>query len=786
MTDEKQTRTGEYEDSLIIKGSKARPRRTDERKIEYIKEFQSPDELYQGLIRRVHKYHPSDDISMIDKAYATACEAHKDQVRKSGEPYIIHPLCVSIILADLELDKETIIAGLLHDVVEDTIMTNEELKEQFGPDVELLVDGVTKLEQLQYTGEATPDRLTSREELQAENLRKMFLAMAKDIRVILIKLADRLHNMRTLKYKSPESQKRIARETLDIYSPLAERLGISKIKIELDDLSLKYLEPEAYYDLVEKIALRKDVREKYVQDIVDEVTEHISDAGIDAQIDGRVKHFFSIYKKMKNQGKTIDQIYDLFAVRIIVDSVKDCYAALGVIHEMYKPMPGRFKDYISMPKANMYQSLHTTLIGSTGTPFEIQIRTFEMHRVAEYGIAAHWKYKEASDGKVSRGGEDEKLTWLSQILEWQQDMSDNKEFMKLLKSDLDLFSDHVYCFTPAGDVKNLPAGSTPIDFAYSVHSAVGNKMIGARVNGKLVTIDYQINNGDCIEIMTSQNSKGPSRDWLNIVKSAQAKNKISQWFKSEFKEENIIKGRELLQNYCKSKNINIIEILKAEFQKAVMHKYGFNDWDAVLAAIGHGALKEGQVINRMQELYARAHKKDETDEELLAAIQENSANRQMKPRSKTGITVKGIHDVAVRFSRCCAPVPGDEIVGFVTRGRGVSIHRTDCINIMSLSDLDRSRLIDAEWEPEAATERNEKYLTEIVIYAQNRHGLLADITKALSEKNIDIRSVNTRTNKQDIATIGMTFEIGCREELQMIVDKLKMIKNVIDIERTTG
>ncbi len=786
MTEEKQTRTGEYEDSLIIKGSKARPRRTDERKIEYIKEFQSPDELYQGLIRRVHKYHPSDDISMIDKAYATACEAHKDQVRKSGEPYIIHPLCVSIILADLELDKETIIAGLLHDVVEDTIMTNEELKEQFGPDVELLVDGVTKLEQLQYTGEATPDRLTSREELQAENLRKMFLAMAKDIRVILIKLADRLHNMRTLKYKSPESQKRIARETLDIYSPLAERLGISKIKIELDDLSLKYLEPEAYYDLVEKIALRKDVREKYVQDIVDEVTEHIMDAGIDAQIDGRVKHFFSIYKKMKNQGKTIDQIYDLFAVRIIVDSVKDCYAALGVIHEMYKPMPGRFKDYISMPKANMYQSLHTTLIGSTGTPFEIQIRTFEMHRVAEYGIAAHWKYKEASDGRVSTGGEDEKLTWLSQILEWQQDMSDNKEFMKLLKSDLDLFSDHVYCFTPAGDVKNLPAGSTPIDFAYSVHSAVGNRMIGARVNGKLVTIDYQINNGDCIEIMTSQNSKGPSRDWLNIVKSAQAKNKISQWFKSEFKEDNIIKGRELLQNYCKSKNINIIEILKTEFQKAVMRKYGFNDWDAVLAAIGHGALKEGQVINRMQELYARAHRKEETDEELLAAIQENSANKQMKPKSKTGITVKGIHDVVVRFSRCCAPVPGDEIVGFVTRGRGVSIHRTDCINIMSLSDLDRSRLIDAEWEPEAAAQANEKYLTEIVIYAQNRHGLLADITKALSEKNIDIRSVNTRTNKQDIATIGMTFEIGSREELQMIVDKLKMIKNVIDIERTKG
>ncbi|MDE7203368.1 MAG: bifunctional (p)ppGpp synthetase/guanosine-3',5'-bis(diphosphate) 3'-pyrophosphohydrolase [Lachnospiraceae bacterium] len=786
MTDEKQTRTGAYEDSLIIKGSKAGPKKIDERKIEYIKEFQSPDELYQGLIRRVHKYHPSDDISMIDKAYATASEAHKDQVRKSGEPYIIHPLCVAIILADLELDKETIIAGLLHDVVEDTIMTNEELKEQFGPDVELLVDGVTKLEQLQYTGDATPDRLTSREELQAENLRKMFLAMAKDIRVILIKLADRLHNMRTLKYKSPESQKRIARETLDIYSPLAERLGISKIKIELDDLSLKYLEPEAYYDLVEKIALRKDAREKYVQDIVDEVTEHITDAGIEAQIDGRVKHFFSIYKKMKNQGKTIDQIYDLFAVRIIVESVKDCYAALGVIHEMYKPMPGRFKDYISMPKANMYQSLHTTLIGSTGTPFEIQIRTFEMHRVAEYGIAAHWKYKEASDGKVSTGGEDEKLAWLSQILEWQKDMSDNKEFMNLLKSDLDLFSDHVYCFTPAGDVKNLPAGSTPIDFAYSVHSAVGNKMIGARVNGKLVTIDYQINNGDCIEIMTSQNSKGPSRDWLNIVKSAQAKNKISQWFKSELKEENIIKGRELIHNYCRAKNIMLAELLISKYQNAVMRRYGFNDWDALLAAIGHGALKEGQIINRMQELHAKEHKTQESDEELLAYIQESAANKQIKPRGKTGITVKGIHDVAVRFSRCCAPVPGDEIVGFVTRGRGVSIHRTDCINIISLSDLERSRLIDAEWEPEEAAERKEKYLTEIVIYAQNRSGLLADITKALTEKNIDIRSVNTRTNKQDVATIGMTFEIGSREELQTIVDKLKTIDSVIDIERTTG
>lgn len=786
---DKQVKNGTYEDSLIINGTRGKVKSVDERRIEIIKEFQSPEELYQGLIQRVKKYHPSDDISMIDRAYQIAADAHKDQVRKSGEPYIIHPLCVAIILADLELDKETIVAGLLHDVVEDTIMTNDEIKEQFGPDVELLVDGVTKLEQLKYTGDSAPDRPASREEMQAENLRKMFLAMAKDIRVIIIKLADRLHNMRTLKHMPPEKQQRIARETLDIYSPLAERLGISKIKIELDDLSLKYLEPDAYYDLVEKISLRKSVREKYVQDIVDEVTEHITSAGIEAQIDGRVKHFFSIYKKMKNQNKTIEQIYDLFAVRIIVESVKDCYAALGVIHEMYKPMPGRFKDYIAMPKANMYQSLHTTLIGSTGTPFEIQIRTYDMHRVAEYGIAAHWKYKEASDGKVSSGGEEEKLAWLSQILEWQRDMSDNKEFMKLLKSDLDLFSDHVYCFTPSGDVKNLPTGSTPIDFAYSIHSAVGNKMIGARVNGKLVTIDYKINNGDCIEILTSQNSKGPSRDWLNIVKSAQAKNKINQWFKNEYKEDNVVRGREVLISYCKGKNINLSDLMTPEYQDAVMRKYGFRDWDAVLAAMGHGALKEGQVVNRMMELYNKDHKKQASDDELLASIQENALNqqnRQIKPRSKNGITVKGIHDVAVRFSRCCAPVPGDEIVGFVTRGRGVSIHRTDCVNIINLSMLERSRLIDAEWQPEELEANSEKFLAEIVVYAHNRSGLLADISKQMTERNIDIHSMNTRTSKQGIATMAMSFEIRSREELHTIIEKIRMIESVIDIERTTG
>ena len=754
----------------------------DDGRIEAMKEFLSPEELYQDLIKRVQKYHPSDDISLIEKAYKVAYNAHKDQVRKSGEPYIIHPLCVAIILADLELDKETIVAGLLHDVVEDTILTDEEIKEQFGADVALLVDGVTKLQQLQYNGEKSGDKL----EMQAENLRKMFLAMAKDIRVIMIKLADRLHNMRTLKHMPPEKQQRIARETLDIYSPIAQRLGISKIKVELDDLSLKYLKPDVYYDLANKINARKGEREKYVEEIVAEVREHIENAGIKAQIDGRVKHFFSIYKKMKNQGKTIDQIYDLFAVRIIVDSVKDCYAALGVIHEMYKPIPGRFKDYIAMPKANMYQSLHTTLIGSTGQPFEIQIRTFDMHKTAEYGIAAHWKYKEASDGKKVEAQEEEKLVWLRQILEWQKDMSDNKEFMNLLKSDLDLFSDNVYCFTPTGDVKNLPAGSTPIDFAYSIHSAVGNKMIGARVNGKLVTIDYEIKNGDRIEVITSQNSKGPSRDWLNIVKSTQAKSKINQWFKNELKDDNIVKGKELLLAYCKAKSIGTNDIMKPAYMDNIMKKYGFHDWDAVLAAVGHGGLKEGQIINKMQEMYEADHKKTLTDAQILEAVADNAQAKQMQPRkSKSGIVVKGIHDVAVRFSKCCSPVPGDEIVGFVTRGRGVSVHRTDCINVINLPEMDRARLIDAEWQ-EADNGSGEKYLAEIKIFANNRNGLLADISRALTEKNIDILSMNTRTSKQGIATMTVSFEISGREELNRIIEKIRAIESVIDIERTTG
>ena len=741
-------------------------------------DYQDPEELYQALIARVRKYHPSADITMIEKAYQIGKEAHKDQFRKSGEPYIIHPLWVAIILADLEMDKETIVAGMLHDVVEDTTMTLDEISTEFGEEVALLVDGVTKLGQLNYS----KDKL----EAQAENLRKMFLAMAKDIRVIIVKLADRLHNMRTMEFMTPAKQKEKSRETMDIYAPIAQRLGISKIKTELDDLSLKYYQPEVYNQLVHDLNARKTEREEFVQQIVAEVSKHMKNADIEAKVYGRVKHFFSIYKKMVNQNKTLDQVYDLFAVRIIVDSVKDCYAALGVIHEMYTPIPGRFKDYIAMPKPNMYQSLHTTLMSSVGQPFEIQIRTEEMHKTAEYGIAAHWKYKESNDGKKSvEAQEEEKLSWLRQILEWQRDMSDNREFLNLIKGDLDLFAEDVYCFTPQGDVKNLPNGSTPVDFAYAIHSAVGNKMVGARVNGKLVPIEYVVQNGDRIEVITSQNSKGPSRDWLKLVKSTQAKSKINSWFKKEFKEDNIIRGKDLISAYCKSKGINLPDVLKPKYQQIVQKKYGFRDWDAVLAAIGHGGLKEGQVVNRLLEEYEKEHKKEITDENILEKISEANKQRVHIAKSKSGIVVKGINDMAVRFSKCCNPVPGDEIVGFVTRGRGMSIHRTDCINIINLSDVERSRLITAEWE-ENDQDEGGQYLAELKIFADDRRGLLLDVSKVFTEEKIDVKSMNTRTSKKGTATMEMGFVVHGREELNRVIGKLRQIENVIDIERTTG
>ncbi len=742
-------------------------------------DYEDPNRLYDMLIARIRKYHPSTDVSMIEKAYQLAVKAHGDQRRKSGEPYIIHPLWVAIILADLEMDKETIAAGMLHDVVEDTEFTEEDIRKEFGGEVALLVDGVTKLGRLSYSS----DKL----EVQAENLRKMFLAMAKDIRVIIIKLADRLHNMRTLQFMTPAKQKEKAKETMDIYAPIAQRLGISKIKTELDDLALKYSQPEVFYDLVNQINARKTEREEFVEQIVEEVSTHMKNANIKAEVNGRVKHFFSIYKKMVNQDKTVDQIYDLFAVRIIVESVKDCYAALGVIHEMYTPIPGRFKDYIAMPKPNMYQSLHTTLMSSVGQPFEIQIRTEEMHKTAEYGIAAHWKYKESNDGKKSvEAQEEEKLSWLRQILEWQRDMSDNREFLNLIKGDLDLFAEDVYCFTPQGDVKNLPNGSTPIDFAYAIHSAVGNKMVGARVNGKLVNIDYKIQNGDRIEILTSQNSKGPSRDWLNIVKSTQAKNKINQWFKKEFKESNIIRGKDMIAAYCKAKSINLTNIIQPKYQEIVQKKYGFKDWESVLAAIGHGGLKEGQVVNRLAEEYGKDHRQAITDEVVLERVAEAAKNKVHIAKSKSGIVVKGIDDMAVRFSRCCNPVPGDEIVGFVTRGRGLSIHRTDCINMIHLSEAERARLIPAEWETEVTEKSGGQYLAEIKMYANDQQGLLMEISRIFTEENVDVKSMNVRTSKKGTATIEMGFIVHGREELERIVKKLQQLSGIIDIERATG
>ncbi|WP_278565747.1 RelA/SpoT family protein [Anaerostipes caccae] len=739
------------------------------------KSFTAPDELRQQLMETMKSLYSDEDIEMVGRAYDMAFEAHKDQKRKSGEPYIIHPICVAIILAELELDRETIIAGLLHDVVEDTDVTYEDVVREFGVEVAQLVDGVTKLGQLSYS----KDKI----EVQAENLRKMFLAMAKDIRVILIKLADRLHNMRTMQFMKPEKQKEKSRETMDIYAPIAHRLGISKIKVELDDLSLRYLKPDVYKELEHSLDSQKVRREAYIKEIVDEVSGHIERSGIKAEIDGRVKHFFSIYKKMVNQNKTLDQIYDLFAVRIKVDTVKDCYAALGVIHEMYKPIPGRFKDYIAMPKQNMYQSLHTTLIGPEGHPFEIQIRTFEMHRIAEYGIAAHWKYKEKSSS-VGVNKEEEKLSWLREILEWQQDMDDNKEFLSLLKTNLDLFAEQVYCFTPNGDVKSLANGSTPIDFAYSIHSAVGNTMVGARVNGRQVPFEYHLQNGDRVEVITSQNSKGPSRDWLNIVKSTQAKSKINQWFKTQFKEENIVKGKEMLEKYCRGKRIELSSYLKPEYIKKVQLKYGFKDWESVCAAVGHGGLKEGQVVNKLAEEFNKEQKQKITDEQVLEAA-EHVRERRPEEKQKGGIIVKGVDDVAVRFSKCCNPVPGDEIVGFVTRGRGVSIHRTDCVNLLSMSETDRSRLIEAEWQ-EGSEGSGQTYTTEISIYANNRKGMLADVSKVFLELDIDILTMNVSNSKKGRATLSMSFDINGVAQLNQVIARIRNIEGVVDIERKVG
>ena len=735
-------------------------------------DFTPPEELYKKLIETIRRYRPTTDLSDIEKAYRIADKAHEGQKRKSGEPYIMHPLCVAIILAELELDKETIVAGILHDVVEDTVMTSEQIAAEFSDEVALLVDGVTKLTQL----DLSQDKI----EIQAENLRKMFLAMAKDIRVILIKLADRLHNLRTMQYQSPAKQIEKSRETMDIYAPLAHRLGISKIKVELDDLSMQYLYPEVYKNLREEITTRLNASEDFIVQMVEQVRGYMKEAGIEAEVDGRVKHLFSIYKKMITQNKTLDQIYDIHAIRIKVETVRDCYAALGIIHEKYKPIPGRFKDYIAMPKQNMYQSLHTTLIGPGGRPFEIQIRTYEMHRTAEYGIAAHWKYKEGG-GKEN---EEQKLSWLRQILEWQTDTTDNKEFMNVVKTDLDLFSDQVYVFTPAGDVKNLPAGSTPIDFAYSIHTAVGNKLTGARVNGRQVPIETELHNGDRVEIITSQNSKGPSMDWLSVVKSSQAKTKINQWFRQENKDDNIQRGKDAIAAYCKTKSIVLSDLLKPQYMEKVLQKYNFLTWDAMLASVGHGGLKEGQVVNRLLEEFRKEEEKKITEAQIVDKI--NTPGRgSSHHHAKGGIVVKGMDDVAVRFSRCCAPVPGDEIVGYITRGRGVSIHRTDCVNALCMDEFDRKRLIEAEWS-EGLVQNSNLYATEINIYANDSQGLVFSLSKIFNEENINLTGMNVRINKQGKATVSVKFEIRSIEQLNKIIAKIRGVEGIIDIERTTG
>jgi len=726
------------------------------------------DERYGELKAKIKKYNAGCDFELLDKAYAMAKKAHEGQLRESGEPYITHPLEVAHILADLEMDCTTIIAGLLHDTVEDTNCTFEEIKEQFGDSVAMLVDGVTKLDKIPYT---------TKEELQAENLRKMFLAMAKDIRVILIKLADREHNIYTLKYLPEDKQKEKARETLEIYAPLAHRLGISRIKWELEDSSFRYLHPKEYYDLVEKIAKKRREREEYINTIINEIKGKTTELGIETQIEGRPKHFYSIYRKMKQQNKTVDQIYDLFAVRVIVNTVKDCYAVLGLVHELYKPMPGRFKDYIAMPKPNMYQSLHTTLIGHDGHPFEVQIRTHEMHRVAEFGIAAHWKYKEGITGKSEL---DNKLAWLRQMLEWQKEASDANEFVETVK--VDLFADEVFVFTPKGDVINLPIGSTPIDFAYAIHSAIGNKMMGARVNGEIVKLNYQLQNGDIVEILTSSSVHGPSRDWLNIVKSSQARNKIRQWFKKADREENIQRGRENVERELKKQGLQYSQLFRSEWVELVLKKYNFNSMDDMFSAVGYGGISSSKIIARLKEEYRKTLRPEELNElDRDQLRQERDPEKRKKKPPENGVIVKGIENCLVRLSRCCNPVPGDEIIGYITRGRGVSIHRKDCVNVTGERE-EKERLIEVQWY----TAGNASYKAEITIMANDRTQLLMEVTNTLGEAKIPLKAMNARTTRDQIAIIGLTLEIVDTEQLEKIIKKLRKVDGVFEVTRSKG
>ena len=717
-----------------------------------------------GLVKQKKRW---ADTKIILKAYNYAKEKHGTQCRKSGEPYIIHPVQVAYILADIGLDESTICAALLHDVVEDTEVTHEDLVRDFGEEIANMVAGVTKLGELRYQA--------STEERQVENYRKMFLAMGKDIRVIIIKLADRLHNLRTLKYLRRDRQIANAKETMELYAPLANRLGIYSLKWELEDLAFKYLYPEEYRELVEGIDKKREERLKFIEKIMGDIRGALKKQKIEAEVTGRAKHLYSIYRKMKRDNKTLDQIYDLFALRVLVNSVKDCYTALGVVHEMYSPMPGRFKDYIAVPKPNMYQSIHTTLLGEKGTPFEVQIRTWEMHRIAEYGIAAHWAYKEANYGKKGKQVVEvtnDKLSWLRETLEWQQDMKDPQEFLNTLKTEL--FEDEVYVFTPKGKILVLPREATPIDFAYSIHEEIGNHMVGCKINSKMMPIITKLKSGDIIEIMTSDSQKGPSRDWLKFIKTTKAKSKIQSWFKKEQRTENIEKGKELIEKEIKRIGISHDELFKQDYINAALDRYKFKNVEEMYASVGFGAISQVKIISRMLEEYRKAH----NEENIEQKIEELTSKRKHIKPSNTGVVVKGIDNCLVKLSKCCNPVPGDNIIGYITKGRGVSVHRTDCVNVKDLLK-EEDRIIDVYWY----TEETAAYNVDITVFANDRAGLLAEVIQVLGNVKTKLIALNSKTTKEHIATIEITIEVENIEELNKVLKELRKIDSVYEVAR---
>ena len=721
----------------------------------------------QDVINKRKEHTRKVDTKLIMKAYNYACNHHGEQCRRSGEPYIIHPLNVAYILADIGLDDSTLCAALLHDVVEDTEVTNADIKQEFGIEIAEMVQGVTKLGTVQFA---------SIEEQQVEDYRKMFLAMGKDIRVILIKLADRLHNMRTLKYLKRDRQIANAKETMELYAPLANRLGLYSIKWELEDLAFKYLNPDEYHDLVEGINKKREERLQFIEKIMDDIRIQLKKQKIEAEVTGRAKHLYSIYRKMKRDNRTLDQIYDLFALRILVNSIKDCYAALGVVHEMYNPMPGRFKDYIAVPKPNMYQSIHTTLLGDKGTPFEVQIRTWDMHRVAEYGIAAHWAYKEANyfgGKKTTVKVQEDKLAWLRETLEWQNEMQDPQEFLNTLKTEL--FEDEVYVFTPKGAIKVLPRGATPIDFAYTIHAEIGHHMTGCKINSKMMPIITPLQSGDIVEIITSDNSKGPSRDWIKFVKSSKAKNKILSWFKKAQKAENIEKGKELIEKELKRIGFSYSDLFKNEYIEPMLNKYKYKNLEEMYAAVGFGANSAIKVIARMLQEYRKEHE----EENIEAKLEELQKAKQKKPKpSNSGIIVKGIDNCLVKLSKCCNPLPGDEIVGYITKGRGVSVHRKDCVNMENLFS-EENRMIDVEWYDE----NQASYQVEIEIYSNDRSGLLMDILREIGTTKAKILGVNTKTTKERIAIMNITLEVENLEELNKAQKVIRKVDSVYEVRR---